>query len=169
MVSLLDKLKGTESSQESEEEFPDQIPQEWAEEYVQDPPPGAPGKPARRKIVTTVTSGAVTPAMRRRIAGEIEAYIEILAMPLILRDPVCGGALHEQAKPSADALAGILARYPDLAHKFLATGLFGDCVKVGLALKPFVVAVYMHHIVKRVDEEEAAPDDTTYPAYRPGA
>lgn len=169
MASLLDKINGRETAPESESEFPDEFPQEWAEEYVQDPVPGV-AKGAPKKLLTVKTHGAITPGMKKRISAELEAYIQMAAIPVILRDEVCGGVINEQAKDVADAIATILSRYPDLAHKFLATGVLGDWLKLLLASKKILTVVYAHHIGKRAEEEDHdTPDYSTYPAYRPGA
>jgi hypothetical protein len=148
---------------------PDTVPQDWSG-VEQDPAPGAAPPRPRGAVFKPATAGAITPALRKRIAGEIEAYIEMAAIPIVMRDEVCGGAIHAQAKPMADAIANILSRYPDLAHKFLATGVLGDWLKLVLAIKPIAEAIYQHHIVKPVDEE-AVPDVSydEFQPYRPGS
>jgi hypothetical protein len=169
MASLLDKINGRDTAPDIESEVPDEFPQEWAEEYVQDPAPG-PAKAAPKKLLTVKTTGQITPAMKRRIAAELEAYVQMMAIPVIMRDEVCGGVIHDQAKDIADSIATILSRYPDLAHKFLATGVLGDWVKLLIAIKPIVTVVYSHHISKKTEEEDHdTPDYSTYPAFRPGA
>ena len=143
-----------------------------------DPAPDATVKqgkrPARKaQVVGGPAPTRVTPVMQKRISAEIEAYVEFAALPLLMRDPTCGGALHEQAKPIAEAIAQILSRYPDLAAKFLATGVLGDWLKLGLALQPVLKALWTHHVVKPPeDEQETAVNpnvaETLYPSFRPG-
>ena len=178
MATLLERLKGTDNDTENGPEngpvIPDQIPDAWLNEgqpLAQDPPPGS-SKAPRPKLRQATTGGNVTPALRKRISAELEAYVEFAALPLVLRDPVCGGALHEQAKPIADAITAILARYPDLAHKFLATGVLGDWLKLGVALHPVLKAMWEHHIKATPDDQvEGGADgqpEINYPAWRPG-
>lgn len=175
MTSLLDRLKGEESSEELDDysELPDDS--EW-DGLLQDPPPAAtPQQRSKRpSILPPPPSGpALKLAERRRIAAELEAYGYLLVMPLQIRDPVCGEVARETIKPAADALTGILARYPDLAAKFLATGVFGDWIKLVAVLKPLAEVVYHHHIAKdhpALDDQESDVDLNAYPAFsdRPG-
>lgn len=171
MASLLDRLKGTDNDPEITPEIPDEIPPEWFDggpPLAPDPVPGS-AKAPRQRLRQATTGGNVTPALKKRISAEIEAYVEFAAIPIVLRDEVCGGVLHEQARPIADAITAILSRYPDLAHKFLQTGVFGDWLKLGVALTPVVKAFYSHHVAAKPDEEEgSAGDQPIYPAYRPG-
>jgi hypothetical protein len=161
----------SDDAAEISSEVPDEVPAEWSEELTQDPPPGK-SKPPRVKLAPTRTSGNVTPALKKRIAAEVEAYVEFAALPLVMRDPTCGGVLHEQAKPIGDAIAGILSRYPDLAHKFLQTGVLGDWLKLAAVLQPVLKVMYEHHIAKKPEEDQAderADFVTSYPSFRPGS
>lgn len=171
MASLLDRLKGTDNDPEISPEIPDEIPSEWFDggpPLTPDPVPGS-AKPPRQRLRQATTSGNVTPALKKRISAEVAAYVEFAAIPIVMRDPECGGVLHEQAQPIADAITAILSRYPDLAHKFLQTGVLGDWLKLGVALTPVFRAVWAHHFaVKPDEEEESASDQPIYPAYRPG-
>jgi hypothetical protein len=171
MPTLLERLKGTENDPENESVIPDKIPDEWLDESgqapVQDPVPGT-SKTPRPKLRQAGTSGNVTPALRKRISAELEAYIEFAAIPIVLRDEVCGGVLHEQARPIADAITAILSRYPDLAHKFLQTGVLGDWLKLGVALQPVLKTMWDHHVKAKPEQEESADDQPVYPAWRPG-
>lgn len=175
MATLLERLKGKDDYPENGDEngpvIPDQIPDAWLAEGQQlapDPVPGT-AKPARVKLRQATTSGNVTPALRRRISAEIEAYIQFAAIPLVMRDEVCGGALHEQARPMAEAITAILARYPDLAHKFLQTGMLGDWLKLGVVTMPVVKTMWEHHVSARPEPDEGVPgEQPVYPPFRPG-
>jgi hypothetical protein len=169
MASLLERLRGQESDPEMPPEIPDNVPPEWERDLEQDPPPGA--KAARVKLRPAGTSGAVTPALKKRIKAELEAYVEFVALPIMLRDETCGGVLHEQAAPIADAIANILSRYPDLAHKFLATGMLGDWIKLGVVLQPVLKTMWGHHFTRSAEEQEETGgerDLAAFPVYRPG-
>ena len=176
MSSILDDILGRKNGPEPEEEtapyIPDNVPEEWAD-FEPDPQPGPEQPGSRRKApAPRPAPGAITAPMRRRISAELEAYALLAAMPLQLRDPVCGQVAVEVAKPTADAIADILAHYPDLAAKFLATGVLGGWIKLVMALKPLVEVVYHHHLAKdhpALDTGGEGEDDgTVSPAYRPG-
>lgn len=175
MNRLLGRLTGTETDQEIEQEtdqemgveIPDGVPEEWSG-LAPDPVPGArkAGAP-----LTPKTFGRVTPAMKKKIAEQISMYIDLLAMPVALRDEVCGGAVQHQADALGKAFANILARYPEAAHKFLTTGVLGDWIAVGLAAKPIAEAVWSHHIVKKPEgmDESDGLNLADFDPYRPGA
>lgn len=170
MASLLDRLSGIKISEKISDEIgneiPDEIPEGWAEEFTPDPPPGT-AKPV--KPLTPKTAGPVGPALKKRISAEIEMYIELAAMPIVMRDPQCGGALHAQAAPIAAAITQILSRYPEMAHKFLATSAMGDWLKLAMALQPVGQAVWEHHITKPLEEVTSDTLDLdAFPVYRPG-
>lgn len=171
MATLLERLKGVENEPENEPVIPDQIPDEWLDDSgqppAQDPVPGT-SKTPRPKLRQATTSGNVTPALKKRISAELEAYVEFAAIPIVLRDEVCGTVLHEQARPIADAITAILSRYPDLAHKFLQTGILGDWLKLGVALQPVLKTIWEHHVKAKPADEEVAGEQPTYPAWRPG-
>jgi hypothetical protein len=165
MASLLDRIKGVEVGPENGPEVPDTVPAEWAG-LTPDPEPGdaPPTKAPKAPIKVT----PVGPALKKRIAAEIEMYIEFAAMPILLRDPVCGGAIHEQAEPIAAAITQILAKYPEIAHKFLATGAVGDWIKLAVALQPVGKIVWEHHVTKAGQDEGVPVDLTNFDVYRPG-
>lgn len=139
-------------------------------ELPPDPPP-SPTSGASFSLLPNVASGKVTPALKKRISAEIEAYIEMAALPLVMSDPHCGTALHEQAKPMAEAIAQILSRYPDVAHKFMAAGVFGDWLKLLIATRPVVMAIYSHHIAPQpLETPDDAPDfPPNFDPFRPGS
>ena len=175
MGTLLDRLKGVETSRENDPdldddfsgEIPDNVPPEWAG-LTPDPAP-VPHKPSRDALVPK-TFGKITPALKRRISGELEVYIDLVAMPIVMRDPVCGGALAEQAKPIADAIAQILSRHPEIAHKFLATGMIGDWLKLFAAVQPIAATVWAHHVTDKPDAEDGGDgfDLNNFDPNRPG-
>lgn len=165
MASLLDRIKGVESVPETVDGIPDEVPAEWSEGFNPDP---VPGPAVKASPLTPKTSGNLTPALKKRLSAELEMYIEFMAMPVLMRDPTCGQAIHDQAAPIAAAVMQILSRHPELAHKFLATGNIGDWIKLAVALQPVGKVVWDHHIVKTGTEEQEPAGDFDLPAYRPG-
>jgi hypothetical protein len=173
-VSLLEKIRTGETAVSVNPVFsdadgdgvPDTVPDGWLEP---DPAPGAAPARPRGPVFKPTTSGAITPAMRKRIAAELEAYGQFLAMPILLRDETCGAVVQRQVKPAADALADILAEYPDIAHKFMATGILGKWMKLFATLWPVFQVVYAHHIARTPDDEESdGVNIDEYAPYRPG-
>jgi hypothetical protein len=161
-------------SPENTDEIPDEIPdpvldRDQDPELPPDPAPAPVGSSFSLPVV--VSSGKVTPALKKRISAELEAYIEMAALPLVMSDPHCGTAIHEQAKPMADAIAQILSRYPEIAHKFMAAGVFGDWLKLLMAVRPVVMAVYSHHIAPQpLETPDDAPDfPPGFDPFRPGS
>lgn len=173
MGVLMDRLKGMNTDPETDSEtdletdvtVPDEVPPEWSG-LTPDPAP-VPRKaadPLMPKIYPKIT-----PALKRRISGELEVYIDLMAMPLVMRDPVCGGAVAQQAKPLADAIAQILSRHPEIASKFLATGMIGDWLKLFAAVQPIAQTVWSHHISTRpAEQEEESFDINSFDPDRPG-
>lgn len=174
MGALLDRIKGIETGPqmdpdmdtEFDGEIPDGVPPEWAG-LTPDPAP-VPRKgsePLMPKVYAKIT-----PALKKRISGELEVYIELMAMPIVMRDPVCGGAIHEQARPMADAIAQILSRHPEIASKFLATGMIGDWLKLLAAVQPVAAAIWSHHITSTPEQEPGGDgfDLNNFDPNRPG-
>ena len=168
MSTLLTRIIGREMEEEIPEEIADEIRDDGTE-LAPDPPPAP--RSSSFTLLSATTAGKVTPALKKRISAELEAYIEMAALPIVMRDPECGGALHDQAKPIADAVAQILSRYPDIAHKFMATGVLGDWLKLLMVCTPVLKAVYGHHIAPQ-PLETSADDGLDLPPnfdpFRPG-
>ena len=167
LSTLIDRFIG----RETDNEIPDEIPEEILDkdpDLPPDPPPAPRG--TSFAMLATSTSGRITPALKKRLAAEIAAYVEMAALPLVMRDPVCGTALHEQAKPMADAIAQILSRYPEVAHKFMATGVFGDWFKLLMVTMPVVKTVWSHHTGPALEIEDDAPEfPPGFDPFRPGS
>lgn len=147
MATLVDWLSGDKKAPENDEEIVDENTPEIGDDWLELPPDPAPA-PRRTGGLSLpeVAVTKVTPALKNRISAELEAYIEMAALPLVMRDPVCGAALHEQAKPMAKAIAQILSRYPEVASKFMASGVLGDWLKLAMATAPVLKAIYGHHV-----------------------
>lgn len=174
MPGLLDRIKGEQTDDEYNEQNNVDIQQEWDGLGLQPDEPPAPTVPRQNTLRIPIPSSAgptVTPAMRKRISAELRAYGLIAVMPLAIRDPVCGDVAQAQVEPICDAIADILGHYPDLAAKFIATGVVAGWVKLAMALKPLAECAYHHHVAKdhpALTEEDQGVDLGAYPAYRPG-
>lgn len=107
-----------------------------------DPSPRGPGRPSNASV-------------KKEVRDEIEAFIALMNVPLIMRDPVCGGKIMDQRIAIADALSEIAMHNPALL-KFLRSG--GDIMmymKLITALSPVAMTVYEHHFSGHNQEEEA--------------
>lgn len=167
LSTLIDRFIG----RETENEIPDENLDENLDrepELPPDPPPAPRG--TSFSLLSSTAAGKVTPALKKRIAAELEAYVEMAAIPLIMRDPTCGTALHDQAKPIAEAIAQIMSRHPEVAHKFMQTGVFGDWFKLIMAVGPVVKVAWSHHSPQTPEIEDDAPDfPPNFDPFRPGS
>lgn len=168
MTTLLERIVGREIEEESPPETLTETTQETLDGDPDTDPEPVP-RSAGYSLAPVVAK--VTPTMRKKIAVELEAYIGMAALPIVMRDPHCGSALHENAKPIAEAIAQILSRYPEIAAKFLATGMLGDWVKLLMVTTPVVQAVWAHH-GPGAQQDQGVNDDALpdgFDPFRPGS
>src|SRR6201992_110254 len=121
MGSLMDRIKGVETVPENGDEISPEIPHTVPDGWSGLAPDPEPVSRKSAESFVPKTYGRVTPALKKRIAAELQAYIEFAAMPIVMRDPVCGGAIHEQAKPIAAAITAITDPDPEVPHTILTT------------------------------------------------
>jgi hypothetical protein len=137
-----------------------------------DPPPSDMtdfGKPTKKVRPKAGPRGG-TARLRKEAAAEIETYIQMVALPLSVRDGHCAGALSAQSAEIANALVNVLSRYPGVLEKLRGTGVFGDCLGLAMALKPVAEAIVAHHITKTTEiSDDSAPsvNPDAYPAWNP--
>ncbi len=108
----------------------------------QDPAPKGPGRPSNKTV-------------QNEVRDEIDAFIALMAVPIVMRDPHCGGVVMQQRTQIADALSEIAMHNPAML-KFLRSG--GDIMmyfKLVTALSPIAVTVYQHHFTSEEAEEES--------------
>jgi hypothetical protein len=106
-----------------------------------DPSPRGPGRPSNN-------------AIKKEVRDEIDAFIALMAVPIVMRDPTCGGVLMQQREQIAEALSEIAMKNPALL-KFLRSG--GDVMmyfKLVTALSPVAVTVYQHHFTSENHEQD---------------
>lgn len=175
MASLLDRIKGGNSDLYNDpdndlnnvSEIPDEVPAHWSDEseLTPDPIPVPRGRPAPSPVAGPAPR--VTATMQRKMAEQIAMYIDVVAMPWAMRDS-CGEVVQDQAEALGKAFAKILSRYPEAAQKMLASGVLGDWIAVGIAVKPIVEAVYSHHVKKSDDGGADDFADFEFDDQRPG-
>lgn len=174
-MSVLDKLKIVDKSSE---EIPEEIGDDFeqlefdGEPFDQDPTPDETAPERNRKVsLKPVPSPAprVTAKVRKEIAEEIAAYLEVVALTWSLRDEPCASALSDASQNIADKLTNILAKNPRLLTLFRQAGFIGDWVQLYIAAKPVVEAIYRHHVKRETEGGEILGVDLAdFPAYRAG-
>ncbi len=167
MASLLDRVSTAELQTEIGEEFP----AEFAEQFEQDLPSAAFAEPAtigRKLRVRAPKQAPVSATMKRRIAAEIQLYLEMVVGVGEMYCSDCAAVWEEHSKKIADRAAAIIARYPDMAEKFIGSGMIAEIVALGAALRQPVKQLVGHHVTHTISHEhEGTEDDGDYAAYAP--
>lgn len=161
---MLDKIRGANNGDNSGVEFTDDIQGDLT-------PDPAPSKAARsgRSGENKPAPKRVSPAVRKQLADEIEAYLLLGSGAWSMRDPYCGEVLEKQAREISVRLAAILGKNAQIVQWLHTSGVIGEWVALALAIKPVVEAIRDHHITKKVGNDEPdALDITQYGPYRPG-
>jgi hypothetical protein len=96
-------------------------------------------------------SGPRTPN-RTDTKKEIQALIALMAMPVAMRDPICGGAVIEQSNAVAEALTDIAMQNEKLMKLLTSGGDVMMYLKLAMALSPIAQTVYGHHFVRHEEE-----------------
>jgi hypothetical protein len=173
-MALLEKLQfRSEIDTEIAPENPPELPQ--------DPAPGE-ARAAKRtgradKPAAVGSSRRAAPAvtkMAKEVAADLATMIELGAAAWGMTDQCCAPVLEAQAKPIADAFAGILSRNPRLLAKLHGSDsavLAMQALALGRALQPVGTAIYRNHVSKAVDDDqEGSHNDgavhlANFPAY----
>lgn len=171
---VLDRLTG----KEAEEDFypEDGFDYEYEDALEPDPTPDSYEEPKKKSKVPQLKprqSPMEAVKLTKKQKDELAASVEMLfATPGILLtfagDPVCGGALSDNAGNIADKLVPIICRNPRMVEWFMAGGNVMDYVALAQAVLPIGVTVYQHHVSKSIghDHEEGYDDLSAYSAPR---
>lgn len=175
---VLDRLTGKEPDEDFYPED-DEFDYEYEDALEPDPQPAhvepEPVKEkAKRKFSLPARQSPVEAVkLTKKQKDELAASVEMLfATPGILLsfagDPVCGGALSDNAGNIADKLVPIICRNPRMVEWFMAGGNVMDYVALAQAVLPIGVTVYQHHVSKSIghDHEESYDDLSAYTAPR---
>lgn len=100
----------------------------------------------------------------KEISEQIEMMITVASIPWAMRDPHCGGALQQQAKPIADALAVQALNSPRLMKWLEAITSPTGWIGIAIAVEPVAQAVVQHHVLPRFasryeQEDEGLPSN----------
>lgn len=167
-MALRERLKIVDKSGE---EFPEEFDGEDGgdDELAADPLPDE--RPVRRKISTKsaprrAPARPATAKIRKEVAEEIQAYLEMAALAWSVRDRCCAEVLSDESKKIADKLTDIIARNPRLLAYFRNAGVLGSWVQLYMVCKPVVDSVIAHHVRHEIGTgEENGIDLAAFPAY----
>ena len=109
-------------------------------------PAQEPEKPQRKAVTTSTPRAPRATNKRKEAALQIEAYLQMIALPWSLADSTCAGALSETSNEIANRLADVLAHNPKLLDYITSSGMFADIGKLIIALWPLSKALYSHHL-----------------------
>jgi hypothetical protein len=160
-VDLLDRLglRSGDADDGDDLDVPDDA-SELLEDDAEEELPKDP-KPSRRKARLSLPEGPTkaTPAEKRQVKDALSLIIKAPAGLWSMRDPHCGGALHDQADAIIKASLPIICRNPAMLRWFTAANApWLDIAALVAALAPVVGTIYGHHVTHTVGAEEGAPD-----------
>lgn len=159
---LIESLGFTRREDPDEEipEVPDDARELLDEEEPDDVLPADP-KPGRRKSRVRLPAGTVkaTAAEKRQVKDALALVVKVPAGIVAMRDPICGGALKDQADDIIKAAVPIICRNPTMLAWFTAANApWLDIVGLMMAFGPVVSTVYSHHVSHTLGGEESGPD-----------
>lgn len=125
-----------------------------------------PGRKVAAKLKPT--GQPVSAAMRRRIAVEVQLYLEMVVGVGEMYCQPCAMVWDAHVKTISDRAAALISLYPDLAAKFVGSGMIPALVGLGAALRQPVRQVVGHHITHTIRDESSDDDSATdYAGYQP--
>lgn len=164
LMDMVNKITGKEEDPELEEFDGEEYEDEDALEP--DPAParvleavGSTAKTAVKNVTKARVSAKLNKTQKQKIMDKFAFMMQMPGMMLSMYDPICGGAIANNAMPMAEAMIPIIQRNPEMLEWFLAEGGgFMDYVGVAMAAAPIVGTVYKHHVSKSIghdhDQEE---------------
>jgi hypothetical protein len=96
-------------------------------------------------------NSARKPALEKELTDELTMFIQLASAPLILRDPVCAGAVQENAGEIAAATAAILIDHKRAVAFLQSGGSMMKYIKLVMALSPVVLTVRAHHFAGEME------------------
>lgn len=171
MTAILDRLETPENLDEFPRDLSPEFSDELTDGYEADEPSSAfDAVPASRTLSQKMkpSGDLITPSEKRRIAAEIEVYLELVNGAWEMGCPHCAEVVEKSIKPVSQRVANILARYPDLARKLIASGIIADWVGLLVALRPIAKQISAHHITHTIsyDDEDQGDDLESFQPYQ---
>jgi hypothetical protein len=115
-----------------------------------DAPPSDFGKPIKPKFT-------VTKKVRDDVEGKTLFYLSMSTAMLTPLDPICFGAVQNQAPAIASKLTPILCQSPEVVKWMTKAGNFALWVDLAMAMWPVVQAIIAHHITKTIARQGERP------------
>jgi hypothetical protein len=115
------------------------------------PDPSPADMPDGQYVYSEEPAFVVTPGIRADAKGKLALFGVLIATPLDMVDPYCGGVLSENLDNMIDKAMPLISRSP-AAIKFL-TGTSGGIMEWLAFLQacwPVIVAIYAHHLGRSV-------------------
>ena len=161
--NLISKLKGNVREVDETLDVPDDL--SGLDETDLLPP----DPPAARRIAKTPRKSAAKPtkAVQNQVADALTMMITLPAGVLAFRDPLCGGAVLEQADEVVAKLVPIVCRNPAMLRWFTEGAGYMDFFALATALFPIARTVWAHHVTHSIgmeEEDEGAEDFNRYVA-----
>lgn len=107
----------------------------------------------------------ITKKVRDDVEGKVGLLLGMLTMPLAMRDPICGGALADNADNIASKLVPIVCKSPELVQWFTKKGTFLLWMELFMACWPVLQAIGQHHLFNsrgQANYDAQAPDYNQY-------
>ena len=162
--NLISKLKGN-VREVSEDDIPD-VPDDLSslDEDILPPDP-----PAARRTAKTPRKPAAKPtkAVQSQVADALTMMITLPAGVLAFRDPICGGAVLDQADEVVAKLVPIVCRNPAMLRWFTEGAGYMDFFALATAVFPIARTIWSHHVTHTIgmgEEEDGDQDFNRYVA-----
>ena len=102
-------------------------------------------------------AGTRKAGIQKELTAELTMFLQLGSAPLMMRDPVCAGAVALNAETIASAMAGILIDH-ERAIKFLQSGgSMMKYIKLLMALSPVLQTVREHHFAGSGYDDSTSP------------
>lgn len=162
--NLISKLKGNVREVDETIDVPDDLSGLDDEGDLLPPDP-----PAARRTVKAPRKTAPKPtkAVQNQVADALTMMITLPAGILAFRDPICGGAILDQADDVVAKLVPIVCRNPAMLRWFTEGAGYMDFFALAAAVAPIAKTIWAHHVSHTLsleEEEEGAEDFNRYVA-----
>jgi hypothetical protein len=168
IADLFEKMTAATSSPDGDHGDSDDVPDDASElmddDLLADDPKPVRGRAAGRR---NAPPKKLTIKQTRELRDQVLMMIEFPAGLWSMRDPVCAGAIQDQAETIADRLVPIIARSPAMLAWFTgSTAPYMDWFALAMALRPVASTVWAHHVSHSIghQEEQDATDFSAYAA-----
>jgi hypothetical protein len=96
----------------------------------------------------------VTPRIRKDIEGKLAFWLSLPAQALMPLDPICYGAMAENAGDIAVALTPIICQSPEIVEWLTKSGNFKLWADLAMACWPVLQVMIAHHVMKTIGDKK---------------